>query len=105
MKARARLLTMACAGALFLMGAGPGFAADGEIAVVKAEISTPQPPPAGALGCLDDPDYYCFSKCDNFWDWCVEGSNGCVMVWALDKCADNYQLTQCCVIAIRAGLF
>lgn len=57
------------------------------------------------LGCLDDPNYYCFAQCDYFWDFCVNGDRGCVVIWALGICADNYQLPQCCVHTIREGLF
>lgn len=56
-------------------------------------------------GCLDDPDYYCFARCDYFWDFCVSGSHGCYMIWLWDICADNFQHNQCCVHTINEGLF
>ncbi|MEM7479646.1 MAG: hypothetical protein AAF481_00610 [Acidobacteriota bacterium] len=65
----------------------------------KADTSTHR------IGCLDDSNYYCFARCDFFWDRCVEGSIGCIMYWPGDQCFNNYQRDQCCIHTLQAGLF
>jgi hypothetical protein len=57
------------------------------------------------LGCLDNPEYFCFAECDTSWDVCVTGHAGCLQLWEYNLCVDDPNFHLCCVIAIRDGLF
>lgn len=70
------------------------------VLILSASVSAPAQP-----GCFDNPDYYCFARCDNFWRYCVQGSTGCWMMWAVDHCWTDHNVNQCCIHTIRPGLF
>ena len=52
--------------------------------------------PASTEECIDDPNIYCYSICDTFWEWCVESSakNTCVVFYP--GCASSTGLWECC---------
>lgn len=89
---------------LLVLGATTAWAEDSQ-AGLAADSGLTEPAASPELRCWDDPSYYCFSECDYFWEACVSGHNACVMLWEYEICADSYEASHCCEIAIRAGLF
>jgi hypothetical protein len=87
-----------------LFGATSAWAAETR-SDLASDLGLAAPQVSSALGCLDDPYYYCFAYCDDFWDTCVlGGSHSCVNFFEYDTCLDNYQVLNCCFITVRAGL-